>query len=164
MKRLAAACVLMALLAGCSTILEETGPGLLPLEQLLAAPDTVTVHGQQLVLRTYMWRDFMPPTPPDGRPLIAIMWVYSADSTALVPGLSADAAWVVNEGEIWDTYFTGEPPPPSEEQRPYRLHSVARDGPKWGPNITVDVIVRVRDADGNSHLLRAPEQGIGATS
>jgi len=162
MKRLVCGIALGVLLVGCSQIIDETGPGPLPLNQLLSAPDTVTVNGQELVLRTTMWRNFAPIAPPDGDPLIAIMWVYSADSTALSPGLSADAAWVVNEGQIWDTYFTDEPPP-SDVLRPYRLYNVARDGPKWGPGITVEVVVRLRDADGNSHLLRAPEQRIGGT-
>jgi hypothetical protein len=35
---------------------------------------------------------------------------------------------------------------------------VARDGPKWGPGIDVDVIVGVRDGAGAVSLLRAPAQ------
>jgi hypothetical protein len=37
------------------------------------------------------------------------------------------------------------------------------NGPKWGPNVTVDVIVRLRDSTGHAAHLRARGQTIGAT-
>ncbi len=109
-----------------------------------------------------MWRDFQPISPSDGKPLIAIFWVYSADSTALPAGLMADAAWVVSGESVWDTYFTDEEPPPSEQQ-PYQLHEIAREGPKWGPGIEVDAVVRLRDGNGEVYLVRAPSQYISRT-
>ena len=44
----------------------------IPVEQLLGYPDTIYIEGRQVYLSTYMWRDFMPISPPDGKPLIAI--------------------------------------------------------------------------------------------
>jgi len=40
---------------------------------------------------------------------------------------------------------------------------VARNGPKWGPGVEVDVVVRLRDAAGHGVLLQAPGQLIGRT-
>lgn len=54
-------------------------------------------------------------------------------------------ACVLNREEVWRTV-------PREEQSRaatapnYEL--VARDGPKWGPGVTVDVVVRLRDPNG----------------
>src|SRR5438552_2287407 len=40
---------------------------------------------------------------------------------------------------------------------------VARDGPKWGPGIAVDVVVRLRDGAGHEVLLQARAQWINRT-
>jgi hypothetical protein len=34
------------------------------------------------------------------------------------------------------------------------------DGPKWGPDIYVDVVVQIIDEEGNAYLLRASDQEI----
>jgi hypothetical protein len=48
---------------------------------------------------------------------------------------------------------------PRHETAPiYEL--VARDGPKWGPGITGDVVVRLRDQSGQASLLRAAKTPI----
>ncbi|MTI88320.1 MAG: hypothetical protein FH748_10160 [Balneolaceae bacterium] len=142
---------------------KEDRPGKIPIQELMAAPDTLYIDSQPFVLRTYMWRDFQPISPPDGKPLIAIFWVYSADSTKIPESLTANAAWIINENKIWDTYLTGEEPPPSQQQ-PYQLYEVARNGPKWGPGIEVDVVLQLQsNTDGNKHLIRASTQFIGRT-
>jgi hypothetical protein len=107
-----------------------------------------------------MWRDFMPISPPGGHPLIAVFWIYSVDSTALPTGLTADAAWVVNGDRVWDTFLERERVP---QPKPYELERIARDGPKWGPHIEVDAVVRIRESDGTTHLLRAANQTIHRT-
>ncbi|MDZ4806036.1 MAG: hypothetical protein SGI90_14350 [Candidatus Eisenbacteria bacterium] len=159
MTSLLLALCLSASLPACSTGDGSGGPGKLPLSQLRSAPDTLAFGGHDLVLRTFIWRDFQPVSPPNGKPLIAIFWVYSADSTALPAKLTADAAWVVHGQEIWNTYLTAEEPPPGE-QEPYQLEMVAREGPPWGPGIEVDAVVRLRDGTGKTYLIRASRQPI----
>ncbi len=154
--------ILLGGVAACSLSNGDDGPGDLPLSELRAAPTILTLGDQHLMLRTFMWRDFQPVAPRDGRPLISIFWIYSSDSTALPSTLTTDAAWVVNGELVWDTYFSDEEPPPSEQQ-PYQLYKVARDGPKWGPDIEVDAVVRIRDVGNQTHLLRAASQHIGRT-
>lgn len=145
---------------GCSLFWIDDGPGRLSPAELLAAPESVTLGGQTLALRTYMWRDFMPISPPDGKPLIAIFWVYSADSTALPHGLRVEAGWIVNGERVWDTFLEE---PETGQQAPYEVERVARNGPKWGPHIGVDAVVRLREADGTKHLLRVSGQTIERT-
>lgn len=122
-----------------------------PLAELEAAPLAAVVNGQELVLSPYLWRDFMPSTPPNGRPMIANLRLVSADGTPLTGTLSIDAGWVVNNDDVWrgsvgEARF-GSPPPMYYE-------AIMRGGPKWGPGITVDVVVRVRDSMGEPHLIR----------
>lgn len=137
-------------------------PGELPLPTLEASPDTLNIGGKKLILTTYMWRDFMPVSPPDGKPLIAIFTILTADSTDLPSGLEADAAWVICEGEIWSTWIDEEAPPP-ENGDPFQLIRVARDGPRFGPDVFVTAVVRLTDNQGTVYLLKAENQYIHRT-
>ena len=144
---------------GCSSGRDPLAPTP-PASELRAAPTLVTVAGTALRLETYLWRDFQPISPPDGKPLIAVMRVRAADGGTVPGGLQVDAAWVVNGGAVWAAEVRDEHG--SSNAQYYEV--VGRDGPKWGPGITVDVIVRVRDAQaGASRLLRAADQPIRMT-
>ncbi|NNF04951.1 MAG: hypothetical protein HKN17_10855, partial [Rhodothermales bacterium] len=151
-------------LAGCSLFDGRGGDRIdtPSLETLRAAPLSVTVDGTDLVLRTAMWRDFMPVSPPDGRGLIAIFYVATIDSSDIPARLTATAGFVVNGDDVWATEFTGETPAPSEN-KPFQLVEFARNGPKFGPDIYVDAVVRLEDESGHEVLLRAADQFIGAT-
>lgn len=149
---------------GCSLFF---GPGDDPvdtpsLETLRNAPLTVEIDGREMLLRTAMWRDFMPVSPPDGRRLIAIFTVFTADSSELPTGLTATAGFVIDGEDVWATRFTGEEPAPSENL-PFQLVETAREGPRFGPDILVDAVVRLEDDAGQLYLLRAENQYIGAT-
>jgi hypothetical protein len=152
--------VASGLIAGCSLFGGDDGPAEIPIEELRAAPTSLEVDGKTVALRTYMWRDFMPISPADGNPLIAIFWIYVPDESPLPDGLSADAAWVLNGDSVWDTFFEDEERP---DLKPNELERIARDGPLWDPYIAVDAVVRVVAADGSTHLLRAPDQRIERT-
>jgi hypothetical protein len=152
-------------LAGCSEehLLNPAPPMLLSPEVLAAvraAPDSVTAHGATLRLSTYLWRDFMPIAPPDGEPLRAVFLVTTADSSAFPPLLFADAAWVLNGRSIWATRVSETTPRLPGDPT---LRVFAEGGPKWGPGIEVDVVVRLRDAADRAWYLRAREQMIHRT-
>lgn len=133
----------------------------IPLETLLAAPDTLEIGNQSLVLSTNMWRDFQPISPPEGRPLIIIAYIETADSSDISSSIIADAVYIVYNNQVWKSFFSDEEPSPGE-LRPFRIVRIARDGPKWGPDIYIDVIVRLT-FDNDDFLLRASEQYIGRT-
>jgi len=153
--------VLMALsINACALLQGDDGPEHVSLEKLNAAPTTVKVDGTTLSLETYLWRDFMPISPPDGKPLVAILRVKTDDGSTIPDGLKMPAAWVVRDKKVWDTLLDDEQPEPHPEDV---LELVARDGPKWGPNVAVDVIVELRLADGSKLLLKAVDQMIERT-
>jgi hypothetical protein len=148
---------LAGLLVGCRS---PTGPEPLPTPTLRAAPTVVTIAGKPLVLETFLWRDFMPISPPDGRPLIAVLRVKAADGTTVPSSVRADAVWVVFGSEVWAARTAEERS--RDETAPF-YEAIARNGPKWGPGVTVDVVVRLRDNAGQSVLLRAPDQFVHRT-
>jgi len=131
-------------------------------DELTSAPEIITIDDREYFLETFMWRDFQPVSPPDGKPLIALIWVTATDSLAIPPEIDATRIWVVKGEEVWESKF-------SDEKRPdpihkFKLEKIARNGPKWGPNVAVDVVVRViNKKNGEEFLLRAADQYIGMT-
>ncbi len=136
-----------------------TAPITLPLEALLAAPEQVEIAGRTYILETYLWRDFMPASPPDGKPLIASIHIVPQDSGVFPPSLDANRLWVIKGKEVWETSFSNE----EIFQDAHQLGKVARNGPKWGPGIAVDVVVRLKDTQHGVFLLRAAKQLIHRT-
>lgn len=147
---------------GCKTNPIALEPPNLTREEFLAVPETLLVDSYELTLSTYIWRDFMPMAPPDGRPLIAIAYVTAIDTDSLETTLDADAIWLLFGNEIWKSWITDETSPTGEEQQ-NRIVRVAREGPKWGPDVFVEAVIRVIDSGGNPHLLRASNQYINET-
>lgn len=127
---------------------------------LLSAPETVEIDGRQYVLETYLWRDFMPISPPGGKPLMASIRVSAKDERAFPAGLKVDRLWVVSDAQqVWETELGDDVRQPSASQ----LETVARNGPKWEPGTSVDVVIRLLDGNNRSYLLRASRQQIGRT-
>lgn len=140
------------LLAGC-----DQATTISPQPSLLKdVPTQVRVDGYDLVLDAYVGRDFMPISPPDGKPMVAVLRIRTADGRPFPTGVTADRVSVVNGDQVWTAAARKE----HDSQQANTLEVVARDGPKWEPGTLVDVVVYLHDASGREHLLRAPDQRI----
>jgi len=88
--------------------------------------------------------------------MTASIWVTEADSLTNPDDIDATTLWVIlDETCVWETPLTEASSPD-----PFRLARRARNGPLWGPFITVEVVVRLVGAGSDSHLLRAADQMI----
>lgn len=134
-------------------------PSDVPLADLSSAPTRVTAEGRDLTLAAELWRDFMPISPPGGRPLAAALRISTADGSPVPAGIKVETSWVIHEGEVWSA--TVEQRPRGETEPFYEV--VARNGPKWGPGVEAVAVVRLADSSGRSFLLRAPPKTILAT-
>ena len=150
---------LILLLPSCDDPTKPTGPTY-TLEELLAASEEVEIGDRNYVLVTSLWRDFMPIASPGGSPLIALVQLSERDSLEIAPEIDMNFLWVIAGNDIWSSRFSDETRPPVP---PFRVEKVARDGPKWGPNVYVDVVVRITRGAGETHLVRAGDQWIGRT-
>ena len=137
-------------------------PSTVSLQDLQAAPEEIEINGTEYTLETYLARDFMPPmSPPDGSPLFALVKVKAPGETAISSKIDATRLWVVKGKEIWETEFVSEECSTIGDT----LEKIGRDGPKWGPGISVDVVVEIIDLKSRkSYLLKASKQYIHRTS
>jgi len=131
------------------------------IKTLLSAPNSVEIEGRQYVLETYLWRDFMPMSPPDGKPLMASLRVIATDKQAFPTSLKVDRFWAIkSDREVWETPLNSEASQPAKNQ----LEKVARNGPSWQPGTSVDVIIRLIDSQNRTYLLKADRQPIEQTN
>jgi hypothetical protein len=123
---------------------------------LLAAPDTLTLHGNEIRVEPYLWRDFMPPSPSDGKPLIAAVTLSQSSEPNFPKTVTAADVWVISGNDTWKEVMQDEQPhyPPSE------VVWIARNGPKWGPGIQVDVVVGLMIENRGLQLVRVPNVDI----
>lgn len=101
---------------------------------------------------TTLWRDFMPVSEPDGRPLIAAIRVESTDGSPIPPSITADHFWVFGPGP-WEGTPSEVRRSPDGGTPASAIDVIARMGPKWPTGLKVDVVVRLRAA-GAEYLLR----------
>lgn len=164
MARGHSAVALALALVGCATG-DGFSPSVVRIDELpegttvASAPTELELDSRIYKLQTYLWRDFMPPAGPEGSLLMAVVKIIAVDGQPLPQDLDADLLYVLNGNEAWVTKFAGEARPPGE---PY-LEKSARDGPRWGPDILVDVAIRLTGAGGPIGYLRAVDQQIHAT-
>lgn len=138
-----------------------------PWTTLTSAPTQVSMDGTFYRLDTSIWRDFMPICEQSGRPMIAILKIETVDSSPIPPNVQADMAWIIygkNEAaQIWKTPVVEERPRGSADAARHYIQVTARNGPKWGPHVNVDVVVQLKNSKGQTVLLQATDRRIHRT-
>lgn len=129
--------------------------------QLRAAPTQIIIAGRSYKIEAFIWRDFMPISPPDGKPMIASIKLIAEDGNSVPSNLVPEKLWALksDDEEVWETNFTDEP-----RFSEGMVEIVARNGPKWEPDTEIDVVVQLSDGENKTYLLRSPSQKIQRTS
>jgi hypothetical protein len=104
-----------------------------------------------------LWRDFMPGA--DDRLIVAV--IVAATGTGGLPSrLRADRVDIRYADEAWVAHLVEEQP---RDPAGSEFQAIARGGPRWPTDATVDVIVELVGPDGVARL-RAPHQRIARVS
>lgn len=126
------------------------------LDSLLAAPLAVTIGGREATLAPELARDFQPPSP--GGPVVTHVVVRLSGTDLFPEDVNIARLWLVHEERVLPLGYKvrgravpGFPP---------SLTILAIDGPFWPVGDSVVVVVEIVDADGATHLLRAPTKTI----
>lgn len=130
-----------------------------PVRALAAVPErTAAVAGHPVTVSVQLGRDFMPTTTPDGDRLGAGVTVDAVGGGTLPPFLRADRVAVLHGDEVWVAPLAEEDP---RRRTSRRFEASARQGPRWEPGTTVDVVVRLVAEQGVLQLVRVSGQRIG---
>lgn len=123
---------------------------------LRLSPQTISLGEHTLTLEAFLWRDFMPMTPPGGSELRSVVKVskQGIGDLDITPELLYQ--YVIYGDEVWKAAIE------SVHHYPDRIEGFSGGGPKWGPDVLVDVVVELK-YDGNTYRVLAKDQGITAT-
>lgn len=141
-------------------------------KDLRNSPTEVVIDNRTLSLSAFPWRDFMPGGwGQDGSPLMVALNLSSGDKKPLPSGIRLDRAWVLFGEQSWEIFdLRGQTAGRNADKDSWIdcsnvpvCETTARDGPKWGPGVFVDIVVRLTDSKGNHHLLQAPNQKVMRT-
>lgn len=125
-----------------------------------SSAELLTIDGKQYVLDAYLWRDFMPISPPNGRQLISINWLSTVDHSPIPANIQMIKQYVINGNYVWIANYFDDATYPEE----FKMERVSRYGPKWGPDVTVLVVSVLKNRDTNSiHLIKVKNVTIGRT-
>jgi hypothetical protein len=129
--------------------------------KLISAPKQIYVQKKKLIAEAYLWRDFMPGSPPDRFSLMASIKLKSDDVSSFATDIKVLKVWLLRGKDVWSTE--------NQEVRigmgpANEIEIVIRNAPKWNVGSYIDVVVKLTDKAGRSLLLKAPAQKIEATS
>ena len=147
--------------SGESSDIESVFPAVLDqklAKQLKSSPENIVINGDRYTLYAYLWRDFMPVAEPNGSSLMCVINITKPNGRSVLHSTtSLSKIYVVYGHQIWinddfDTHLFSDD----------NWEVVIRNGPKWGPNVVVDVICEFTN-EGKSYQLISKSQTINAT-
>jgi len=77
----------------------------------------------------------MPQSPQDGKPIICTSDLIEKDSLPIPPNVKLIKQYVISGNDVWTDQYSG-----INSCESFILEGTVRDGPKWGPNILVDIV------------------------
>ena len=126
-------------------------------QELRSSPETLIIGSNYLMLTTYLWRDFMPIAEEDGSKLFCNSNLTDVDQVAISNSITLSKLYVIHGDEIWKTNFSKV-----NKNLAYIFEGIASGGPKWGPDIEVDVVCEFENA-GKVYRILAKSQWINKT-
>ncbi len=126
--------------------------------ELKSSPENIVLGNNEFVLTTYLSRDFMPIAEENGSPMMCLNTLTEKDSLTISHSIELKKQYVIKGNEIWTADY-------SEIKKPndYTFEGFVREGPKWGPNINVDVVCEF-EISGTTYRVLAKSQEINKTS
>ncbi|HEX7320663.1 MAG TPA: hypothetical protein VF399_09970 [bacterium] len=127
-------------------------------DELMSAPVKIEINEREYILDTYLYRASTFPGPLSG--LGGEIYIIAIDSLEIPSSLNAHHLYVINGNDVWESQLTN-PEIPNGQTYILKM-DIEDEGPDWGPEIYVNVVVEVEDdlETESIWLLRADSQYI----
>jgi len=122
-------------------------------DELKSSPTNIDINGSYLTLDAYVWRDFMPPTETDGDPMRSTVTLNLISGPEILSQVHLVRQYVIYGNEVWAADIF------DLEIGTSTLQGTSANGPKWGPDVTVDVVLEFT-YDGKTYKILSPNQNI----
>ena len=123
------------------------------------ATDTILIENQQLLMETYLYRNFTPGVFPSEKNhrLIVSLSIVNIDSLGITEKLKAKELFVIKGEQIWKSI----PRDDNNYSPEFKKNLISRNGPEWDTDIYVDVVLKIEDLENSNYkYLIAREQQI----
>lgn len=126
-------------------------------QELRESPEFISLSNNNLRLSTYLWRDFMPIAEQDGSKLYCVNWLTDVDSISISSSIYLNKQYVIKNNEVWVAAYNTV-----KNKNDVSFEGFVENGPKWGPNIEVDVVCEF-ELHGQTYKILAKSQSIHRT-
>ena len=123
-------------------------------KELRSNPETITIGNDNLILVANLWREFMPDSEENGSKLFCVSNLREIDSRAISENITLRRQYVIKGDQIWVINYRE-----TRNNLDSTFEGMVKDGPKWGPDIKVDVVCEF-DACGTMYKILAKSQWI----
>ncbi len=129
-------------------------------ELLEKSTDSLKIGSNVFILEAYLWRDFQPISPPEGRPMIASNSLIEVNTDNIPQNIDLVKQYVIKDESVWKAdYDDSSPHSPG-----FKIEKISRDGPKWEPGTKVIIVCKVTDKDaGVDYFIRKDDVEIKRT-
>jgi len=129
-------------------------------ETLYSSSDTLTIEDHVLTLDSFLFRNLMPGYDENRSKLHCLTKLIEINEDSILFQYSMNYVWIYYGFEMWESELSDED---SQTYDVNKIEGRASNGPRWGPNVYVDVFVEISDLYGHDYLLKDLEIVIGAS-
>lgn len=117
-------------------------------DELKSSPENLLIGNNNLILTANLWRDFMPVAEENGSKMICLDQLTEVDRIPILSTIELKKQYVIKGSEVWIADY-------SEIRKgiDYILEGYVNGGPKWGPNIEVDVVCEFENSGTTYRIL-----------
>ena len=127
---------LLSLFIGISSCTEKADNTIVDFAtELRQNKELIITNENTFFLTSYIWRDFMPVAEENGSQLMCVVHLIEQDSLDIPNSMDLKKIYIINGNTVWSSEIEGV-----TMENNYIIRGGVGEGPKWGPNIEVDVV------------------------
>ena len=121
-------------------------------------PISIGIGEEIIELEAYIYRDFMPISPPDGKPMCGLVTLKTKSGNAVPKGITVISIRISHKKKSWSAKMKMDP-----NFNRKNVNVRVDGGPKWQTGIMIDITVYLK-YNGREYLLQLEKRKLHKTS